>query len=113
HGQPQPAALDAVRNADGHGSGGWLGYFFGGVIGAVTLLVLEEVLMAYTTHWAFILGFILLAIVLFMPNGLASLRLQRWASPRSGGKPWPPCSSSKALCVATAASSPPTISICR
>ncbi|HUH87421.1 MAG TPA: branched-chain amino acid ABC transporter permease [Pusillimonas sp.] len=64
---------------------GGLGYFFGGVIGAVTLLVLEEVLMAYTTHWALILGFILLAIVLFMPNGLASLRLQRWARPRSGG----------------------------
>ncbi len=56
---------------------GGLGYFFGGVIGAVTLLVLEEILMAYTTHWAFILGFILLAIVLFLPNGLASLALRR------------------------------------
>src|SRR5690606_17896510 len=52
---------------------GGLGYFFGGVIGAVTLLLLEEILMAYTTHWAFYLGFILLAIVLFLPNGLASL----------------------------------------
>ncbi|HLU19746.1 MAG TPA: branched-chain amino acid ABC transporter permease [Pusillimonas sp.] len=56
---------------------GGLGYFFGGVIGAVTLLLLEEILMAYTTHWAFYLGFILLAIVLFLPNGLASLTLRR------------------------------------
>jgi len=56
---------------------GGLGYFFGGVIGAVTLLVLEEILMAYTTHWAFYLGFILLAIVLFLPNGLASLTLRK------------------------------------
>lgn len=64
---------------------GGLGYFFGGVIGAVTLLLLEEVLMAYTTHWAFILGFILLAIVLFMPNGIASLRIKR--KPSKGSKP--------------------------
>jgi len=63
---------------------GGLGYFFGGVIGAVTLLVLEEILMAYTTHWAFILGFVLLAIVLFLPNGLASLALRR---PRSADAP--------------------------
>src|SRR5690606_36243004 len=58
---------------------GGLGYFFGGVIGAVTLLVLEEILMAYTTHWAFIVGFVLLAIVLFLPNGLASVALRRQA----------------------------------
>ncbi|WP_397473435.1 branched-chain amino acid ABC transporter permease [Pusillimonas sp.] len=65
---------------------GGLGYFFGGVIGAVTLLLLEEILMAYTTHWAFYLGFILLAIVLFLPNGLASLALRR-AAGAGGGKP--------------------------
>ncbi|MDX3893152.1 branched-chain amino acid ABC transporter permease [Pusillimonas sp.] len=63
---------------------GGLGYFFGGVIGAVTLLVLEEILMAYTTQWAFIMGFILLAIVLFLPNGLASLALRR---PARAGSP--------------------------
>jgi len=63
---------------------GGLGYFFGGVIGAVTLLALEEILMAYTTHWAFIMGFILLAIVLFLPNGLASLALRR---PARAGSP--------------------------
>lgn len=67
---------------------GGLGYYFGGVIGAVALLVLEEVLMAYTTHWAFILGFVLLAIVLFLPNGLASLALPRSSKAGStGGKP--------------------------
>ncbi|NYT69920.1 branched-chain amino acid ABC transporter permease [Pusillimonas noertemannii] len=68
---------------------GGLGYFFGGVIGAVTLLVLEEILMAYTTHWAFILGFVLLAIVLFLPNGLASLALRRprRADAPTGDKP--------------------------
>jgi len=66
---------------------GGLGYFFGGVIGAVTLLVLEEILMAYTTHWAFIVGFVLLAIVLFLPNGLASVALRRQAgNPTGGGK---------------------------
>lgn len=64
---------------------GGLGYYFGGVIGAVTLLLLEEILMAYTTHWAFILGFILLAIVLFLPNGLASIALPRSSKVGSAG----------------------------
>lgn len=67
---------------------GGLGYFFGGVIGAVTLLLLEEILMAYTTHWAFVLGFILLAIVLFLPNGLASVALGRTPkAARTGDRP--------------------------
>lgn len=52
---------------------GGVGYFYGGVIGAFVMLFLEEVLSAYTTHWPLILGFILLASVLFLPNGLASL----------------------------------------
>lgn len=52
---------------------GGMGYLFGGVIGAVVMLLLEEVLSSYTTHWQLYLGFILLAIVLFLPNGLASL----------------------------------------
>lgn len=52
---------------------GGVGSFFGGAVGAVALLGLEEILAGYTTHWPFYLGLVLLAIVLFLPNGLASL----------------------------------------
>lgn len=52
---------------------GGTGYFFGGVIGAVAVLLLEEILSAYTDHWHLALGIILLGVVLLLPNGLASL----------------------------------------
>lgn len=52
---------------------GGMGYFFGGVLGAVFMLVLEEILTSYTTYWGLPMGLILLLIVLFLPNGLASL----------------------------------------
>lgn len=65
---------------------GGVGSFFGGVLGAATLLGLEEILSGYTTHWPFVVGFILLAIVLFLPNGLASLR-QVLKKPRPASAP--------------------------
>ncbi|MET0858870.1 MAG: branched-chain amino acid ABC transporter permease [Telluria sp.] len=52
---------------------GGTGYFFGGAIGAVVMLVLEEVLSAYTIHWQLIVGAVLLGVVLLLPHGLASL----------------------------------------
>lgn len=52
---------------------GGAGYFFGGVLGAFALLILEEVLSSYTEHWQLPLGLILLATVLLLPKGLASL----------------------------------------
>ncbi|MES2534960.1 MAG: branched-chain amino acid ABC transporter permease [Pseudomonadota bacterium] len=52
---------------------GGTGYFFGGVVGAVVMLMLEEILSGYTIHWQLILGAILLGVVLLLPNGLASL----------------------------------------
>lgn len=52
---------------------GGTGYFFGGIIGAVVMLMLEEILSGYTIHWQLILGVILLGVVLLLPNGLASL----------------------------------------
>ena len=52
---------------------GGTGYFFGGAVGAVVMLVLEEVLSAYTIHWQLIVGAILLGVVLMLPHGLASL----------------------------------------
>lgn len=52
---------------------GGTGFFFGGAIGAVVMLMLEEVLSAYTIHWQIIVGAVLLGVVLLLPHGLASL----------------------------------------
>jgi branched-chain amino acid transport system permease protein len=52
---------------------GGVGYLYGGVVGAVVLLMLEEVLAGFTLHWHIGLGLLLLGIVLFAPKGVAAL----------------------------------------
>jgi branched-chain amino acid transport system permease protein len=52
---------------------GGVGTVWGGLIGAAVLLILEETLSAYTVHWQFYVGWILLIVVLFAPRGLAGL----------------------------------------
>ncbi len=52
---------------------GGVGHPAGGIIGAVVMLLLEELLSSYTIHWQAILGVMLLSVVLALPNGLASL----------------------------------------
>jgi len=52
---------------------GGVGYLYGGVIGALVLLCLEEVLVGFTLHWHIGLGLMLIAIVLFAPRGVAAL----------------------------------------
>ncbi|MEJ8835349.1 branched-chain amino acid ABC transporter ATP-binding protein/permease [Ramlibacter sp. AN1133] len=52
---------------------GGAGSLWGGVAGAVALLLLEEALGAWTEHWEFWTGLVLLAAVLFARRGLAGL----------------------------------------
>jgi branched-chain amino acid transport system permease protein len=52
---------------------GGAGTLWGGVVGALALLLLEEVLAAWTEYWAFWTGWVMLAVVLFAPGGLAGL----------------------------------------
>jgi branched-chain amino acid transport system permease protein len=50
---------------------GGIGYRYGGVLGALVLLLLEEVLAAYTEFWHLPLGVLLLAVVFLAPRGLS------------------------------------------
>jgi branched-chain amino acid transport system permease protein len=50
---------------------GGVGYLYGGVLGALVFLVLEEVLSSYTEHWQLGVGVVLLIIVLYARNGIA------------------------------------------
>jgi len=52
---------------------GGMGTLVGPVIGAVVLLLLEDVLSAWTTHWQIILGPFLVVAVLFAKRGLIGL----------------------------------------
>ncbi len=52
---------------------GGVGQFWGGVLGALVLSVVEELLQDLTIHWQLGVGLILLLIVLFAPKGLAGL----------------------------------------
>ena len=52
---------------------GGMGTLFGPVIGAVVLLLLEDVLSALTVHWQIILGPLLILVVLFAKRGLFGL----------------------------------------
>ncbi|MCS7194835.1 MAG: branched-chain amino acid ABC transporter permease [Meiothermus sp.] len=56
---------------------GGVGQFWGGVLGAATLSIVEEVLQDLTIHWQLGVGLILLFIVLFAPKGLAGLLRRR------------------------------------
>ena len=55
---------------------GGVGYLYGGFLGASCFLLLEECLSQYTIHWQLGLGIALLGVVLFLPNGLASIRIK-------------------------------------
>lgn len=52
---------------------GGMGSLLGPVLGAVTLLTVEEILAAYTEHWMVYLGPFLIAVILFARKGLYGL----------------------------------------
>ena len=57
---------------------GGVASLWGGVLGAAVLVVLQESLSAYTTHWEFWTGWVLLAVVLFARHGLAGWLAAAW-----------------------------------
>jgi branched-chain amino acid transport system permease protein len=59
---------------------GGVGTVWGGLLGALVILGLEEFLADYSEHFQFYVGWILLLVVLFLPRGLISLfDKQRWS----------------------------------
>ena len=52
---------------------GGVGYFYGGLLGAATFLLLEEVLSTHFEYWQIYVGLILLLVVMVAPRGVSSL----------------------------------------
>jgi branched-chain amino acid transport system permease protein len=57
---------------------GGVASIWGGVLGAAVLVILQDTLAAYTTHWEFWTGWVLLAVVLFARRGLAGALAKAW-----------------------------------
>lgn len=55
---------------------GGVGSFFGPILGAAALLVLEYYLASWTEHWSLLLGIVLLLVVLGTRGGLSGLILR-------------------------------------
>lgn len=66
---------------------GGLGTLFGPLVGAVVLLLLEDVIAHFTQHWQLFLGPILILVVLFARGGLLGLLAPRGKAASSGGEP--------------------------
>lgn len=52
---------------------GGIGTLIGGVVGAFVVLLLEEWLAVFTTHWRMGLGIVLILVVFFSPGGVSGL----------------------------------------
>jgi branched-chain amino acid transport system permease protein len=69
---------------------GGIGTVFGGALGALALLLIEELLSSMTEHWMAVLGLLIVAIVLIAKNGIYgsirtwSLARRRHAAASSG-----------------------------
>lgn len=52
---------------------GGMGNLTGAILGAFSLIGLQEIFSGWTKHWQLLLGSVIVAIVLFLPGGLAML----------------------------------------
>jgi branched-chain amino acid transport system permease protein len=49
---------------------GGIGHFWGPVVGAATLVVLNQQITSYTEYWPFVLGVVLLVLLFAFPTGI-------------------------------------------
>lgn len=63
--------------------GGWF-TFLGPMLGAAIIVLLRTVVGIYTEYWTIVLGFVLMLLILFLPQGVLGYFLERFK--RGGGK---------------------------
>ena len=62
---------------------GGMGTLTGPVLGALTLMVLEEAFQALTRHWQLLTGAVIVVVALYLPGGLAGMWSRLFASGQS------------------------------
>jgi branched-chain amino acid transport system permease protein len=65
---------------------GGIEHFWGPVVGAATLVLLNQEITSYTEYWSFVLGTILLLLLFVFPGGIVGGLLAGWAWLRRRGK---------------------------
>jgi branched-chain amino acid transport system permease protein len=65
---------------------GGVGSLYGAIVGAFAFVALTELFQAMTRHWQLLLGVAIIALVIFLPGGLASIagRLRRTLTGEAG-----------------------------
>jgi len=63
--------------------GGWF-TFLGPMLGAAIIVLLRTVVGIYTEYWTMVLGFVLMLLILFLPQGVLGYFLE--SCKRGGGK---------------------------
>lgn len=63
---------------------GGMGTLHGPLLGAISFVLLHDILRDLTEHWLLLMGAFVIAVVLFLPNGLAGLSRSR-TKRRKGG----------------------------
>jgi branched-chain amino acid transport system permease protein len=58
---------------------GGIEHFWGPVVGAATLVLLNQEITSYTEYWSFVLGTILLLLLFIFPGGIVGGLLAGWA----------------------------------
>ena len=56
---------------------GGLGTLAGPILGATTLMLIEEIFQQTTKHWQLFTGLVVIMVALFLPKGLAGVRISR------------------------------------
>jgi branched-chain amino acid transport system permease protein len=59
---------------------GGMGTLTGPILGAFSLMMLEEVFQSFTKHWQLLIGIVIVLVALYLPRGLAGLLPRRTAA---------------------------------
>ncbi len=65
---------------------GGMGTLAGPVLGAFSMMFLEEIFQALTKHWQLLIGAVIVLVALFLPRGLAGLLAKFNISPAAAGQ---------------------------
>jgi branched-chain amino acid transport system permease protein len=83
-----PTSLSLTSSAEGLLGviAGGAGTLAGPLVGAGIIVILKNYVSAYIERWNMLLGFVFLAIILFMPDGVVPGLRRAWARLRGGAK---------------------------
>lgn len=65
---------------------GGISQFFGPLIGAICIILIEDIVGAYTEYWSLIIGTIILLMVIVFPKGIVGEVMEKMPKSRSSEK---------------------------